>query len=630
MTDNYSLSSNKNNNSKENIISKEKIKYNKTYKSNNQKKVENLIDNNIKLNLSISSKNQRKSKKNYSIVQNKSLISKKYLDSIEKNNNSIEKIEEFHEENDEINKKEKDEKRKEQEVNKKEKEEKEEKIEKNYFNIIKDLESQILEIKEFYSKKITNLNLNIKQKDSSIISLTNSNNSLRHALELLTLRVDKILYNSKNNKNLNNNFPHCKSSSDISLDHQLKVKEKELNNQQKLINILRNDNKNIKSVVERYNLVDVNINLSDKLHEKEMEIKNLQKQMHIYELKIEEHNLCSDKIKNLNEEILSYKKEIELQKIDVKKNHKNYNELKNKLDKYGIPIEKLKFFRNQNNMKKSEISRNININTFRNSTKNNSIDYFSLKNENKKGNITDRQVPKKIHYYNSISPIKKKEISKNEVKINQEGLINILSSEEIIIIKKLFDDDEEKFSNFIKKINIIEKYISIKEKEMNQNIKLMENKLKKNKILLQEAQNIIKQKTNELLKLNSEIKDLNQVKVLLIQKIKDINNSLNKEKNNNKILKDENEKLKNSVFNIEGIIGSNIIKEKNDYYNSKEKSSPIFNEENNKIKIIKKQNIIEKNIVINFTNNNSSDISKEEYKNSREINIDKENNLNEN
>ena len=144
--------------------------------------------------------------------------------------------------------------------------------EKNYLKMIENLENRIKEINNFYSKKISNLNIDIKEKDNNIQSLSNSNNILRHSLELLTLRCDKILYNSRNNNVLNNfkKMQHSKSTNNLSLEKQLKIKEKEIKNQQKLIKILTNDNKNIKSVIERYNLVDVNINLNDKLHEKEV------------------------------------------------------------------------------------------------------------------------------------------------------------------------------------------------------------------------------------------------------------------------------------------------------------------------------------------------------------------------
>ena len=392
---------------------------------------------------------------------------------------------------------------------------------------------------------------------------------------------------------------HNKSTNNLSLEKQLKIKEKEIKNQQKLIKILTNDNKNIKSVIERYNLVDVNINLNDKLHEKEVEIKELQKQIEFYELKLEEHNLCAEKIKNLNEQILEYKKEIELQKIDIKKSYKNYSELKTKIDKYGASGEKLNLFRKTN--RKNSAGTNFNIKTLKNSNKN--LNNINEENENEQeklsGNKTDRIEPKKAYFFynknymrkSSLKNKNKKENSKNEVRMNKDGLINLLNSEELICIRKLFDDNEEKFSNFVKKINVIEKYIFVKEKEMNQTIKNMENKLKENTDLLKNAQLIIKLKTNELVKLNVEKKNFNENKIILIQKINDLNNSINEEKNKNLVLIEENSRIKNSIFNIEGIIGDNIMKEK-----IKNNNLANIYEEKKEINIFIKNNNLRDNI----------------------------------
>ena len=501
--------------------------------------------------------------------------------------------------------------------------------EKNYLKHIEELENRIQEINDFYSKKISNLNSNIKEKDNNILSLSNSNNVLRHSLELLTLRCDKILYNSRNNNILKNNkiIQHSKSTTDISLEHQLKVKEKEIQNQQKLIKILSNDNKNIKNSIEKYNLIDVNMNLNDKLYEKELEINNLQKTIKNYKSELKVHNLCSGKIDNLNKKILEYQKEIILQQ----KNIKNYKE-------------RFNIFKNGTNRKNSTESK-ININTFRNSNKTLDVENQNEnENESEKkifsGNKTDRQEVKKVQFFynknsknikiSKISPIKKdKEKDKNkegedkaDVKINKEGLINLFNSEELICIKKLFEENEEKFNTFVKKINVIENYIFVKEKEMNQNIKNMENKMKKNNDMLKKAQNIIKEKTKELVRLNIEIKDLNQIKTLLIQKIKELNNTINEEKNNNQILKEENLRIKNSIFSIDGIIAGNIIKEKSEKYkvisnNDKEKIEYNINfkdKDNNKKEGYRANPGIEmeeeKNINKKFFTNQSLSISK--------------------
>ena len=520
-----------------NISSEKTSKAQNIEKDNNKKKLEHFIDNNIiKSNMALKQPNEKKIKRKYSVLN---IRPKLNINNIE-NNKKENKVE-----ND-----------------------------KNYLKIIEDLEKRIKEIDDFYTKRISNLNIDMKEKDNYILSLSNSNNILRNSLESLTLRVDKILYNSRNNNNSNNNkLQQSKSTTDMSLEYQLKIKEKEIKNQQKLIKILTTDNKNIKSTIERYNLVDVNINLNDQLHEKDVEISNLQKKLHNSELKLEEHNLCSEKIKTLNEQILAYKKEIELQKVNVKKSNKIYTDLKTKIDKYGISGARLNYIKNKNNKKNSDDILDINIHTLRNNN-NNSIylNNENIENDYEKvlsGNKTDRLEGRKVNiYYNKnnmkLSPIpkNKNENLKNENKINKEGLIILFNSEELLSIKRLLDDNEEKYYNFIKKINIIEKYVSVKEKEMNQNIKIIENKLKKTNELYTEAKNTIKEKEKEITKLNLEIRDLNQIKLLLVQKIKELNIFLSTEKNNNQMLKDENIKIKNSIFNIDGIVGKDLIKEK--------------------------------------------------------------------
>ena len=534
-------------------------------KTLNKKKLEHIIDDNININI------KRNPQKNYSV---KNIISKLNINL--SNNNKKEKniIHNIKEESEkEIIKKEDIDEEKEKEEKEKGKEK-----EKNYLKIIEELENRIQELNNFYTKKISNLNSDIKEKDNNIISLSNSNNALRHSLEVLTLRCDKILYNSRNNNILNNSkkMQQSKSTTDIYLEHQLKIKEKEIKNQQKLIKILSTDNKNIKNTIKKYNLIDVNMNLNDKLYEKELEINSLQRTIKDYKLELKEHNSCYEKIENLNKQILEYQKEILLHKKNIKNNNEKLNILINK------PI------------RKNSINSKNNINTFRNSNKTLNIEKENESERISSGNKTDRQEPKKIYFYyknnniniKRISPIKKDKEKENNNKEensnnnNNEGLINLFNSEELLCIKKLFEENDEKYNNFIKKINVIEKYIFVKEKEMNQNIKNMENKMKKNNDMLKKAQDIINEKTKELIKLNIEIKELNQIKNLLIQKIKELNNIINEEKMNNQNLKEENIKIKNSIFNIDGIIAGDIIKEKSgklEVYNNKEKNENNIN-----------------------------------------------------
>lgn len=70
------------------------------------------------------------------------------------------------------------------------------------------------------------------------------------------------------------------NNSQEDLQHQLDIKEKELKNQQQLINILTKDNKNIRKILTDFGIShdnNSNINMADKIHEQYQEIQKLQK-----------------------------------------------------------------------------------------------------------------------------------------------------------------------------------------------------------------------------------------------------------------------------------------------------------------------------------------------------------------
>jgi hypothetical protein len=158
--------------------------------------------------------------------------------------------------------KEKEEKEEKEEINKEEEEDDNEKLtqrikeslptwhEKSKFiEKIKQLEEQIVQINIDYTNDIQKYKDEIEKKEKDIKKLITTNNSLKNSLEILTQRLDKILVNSNQQKikltkqmNINNN-------SQEDLQHQLDIKEKELKNQQVLINILKKDNTNIRNIL---------------------------------------------------------------------------------------------------------------------------------------------------------------------------------------------------------------------------------------------------------------------------------------------------------------------------------------------------------------------------------------------
>ena len=75
----------------------------------------------------------------------------------------------------------------------------------------------------------------LEQNEKQIKRLINTNKNLKNSLELLTQRLDKVIINTTNKKIKTEN----KSTELQDLQHKLEIKEKELKNQQQLINILK-------------------------------------------------------------------------------------------------------------------------------------------------------------------------------------------------------------------------------------------------------------------------------------------------------------------------------------------------------------------------------------------------------
>ena len=365
---------------------------------------------------------------------------------------------------------------------------------KEYINKIKELEDTINQMNSEFSKEIQIHKNEILEKEKNIKKLITSNNNLKNSLEILTQRLDKILINSnqqkvKVNKIINNNQED--------LQHKLDIKEKELKNQQQLINILTKDNKNIRKILNDFGISNENnsnINMAEKIHEQYQEIKKLQK--NIKELKEKNNSTNASPEKNK-------KKELNL----------NTDELNNK---YGG-----KLYLNKNKkFMLNFIQRPVNK-------------LFTNKSQN------DLKVKKKTIY-----GINAKE------EFNPEDLFTV---EEIDILKNSFYD-ENRYKNFLNKITILQKATVSKEKEMAIKVKLFENQLKEKDKEIKSIKDNSKEKDNKIIELNVQNKELKKIQEDLIIKINDLANELNAlEEKNQEILK-SNEQIKNSIFNIDGII----------------------------------------------------------------------------
>ena len=371
-----------------------------------------------------------------------------------------------------------------------------------YIQKIKELEEQIKKINIDYSNEI-------EKKEKDIKKLVNTNTNLKNSLEVLTQRLDKFLINKTNQKLKKANKIDENKKDD--LKYQLEIKEKELKNQQQIINILKKDNKNIRNILNNLGYNENNINLIEKINQQYKDIINLQKNFKEYK---EKHSSCtininSKKINSFKDDSAHKKKNLKLALNSITPTKRSNNIIKNKSQSLDNIIKKHEYLR---------ISSSFNY---------------------------------------------------NKNKSNPES---VFTESELKLIKNYFND-EEIYKNFINKINILEKSSIVKEKEMNLKIKSLENKLKDKEDELENIKKESKEKDNTIIGLNVQNKELKKTANELMNKINILSQTLSELDQQNKLIMKKNEQIKNTIFSIDGIIeakskeGNNIpiTKEANTY-----------------------------------------------------------------
>lgn len=456
------------------------------------------------------------------------------------------------------------------------------KIIERYKKKIIDLESKLSQVEVYHMKEISKLNDEINIKNKNLKILSNVNKRLKISLNNLTQKLDELIYKfTKDQKKLKlkNNIMNDKEKD---LEEQLVIKEKELKSQQNMINILSKDNKKLRHSLELNNF-ELNRSLSDKLFLKEQEIINLNKIIKDYEHKYLKHNECQKEIDILREKYLNNQKELLEKKKEIIINRKNITYLKSRFVNTQNAIDLInKNIKERNTKKKSKLNINI-LNSSPNS-------------------------PKIINTScNNFSPIKmKRELSENgknnaqTIDINNknkyEVIYNIFSEEEIDIIKKLYQNNCNKFQEFIKKIEILEKYQNSKDKAYLITLKKL--KMKINYFTDKEiiTENTIKDKDNKIFFLTRQIKELIKKKKVLNENNKKLlllldkaNKSYEEEKKAKKelahlLLKYQNENKKET-----DIHENNSIKEKKNITNNNNKNDKEVTTKNDNNIIVYKE-----------------------------------------
>ena len=382
-----------------------------------------------------------------------------------------------------------------------------------YLDKIKELEEKIKQINIDHSKDIQKYKDEIEKKEKDIKKLINTNNNLKNSLESLTQRLDKILVNSnqqkiKITKTINN-------TSQEDLQHQLDIKEKELKNQQQLINILSKDNKNIRNILNNFNNFGINennLNLKEKIQQQYQEIQNLQKNLKEYKLKLEQKQSSTQK--------------------NITSKNINFN-----TDEENSSPKKLNYFLHKTKKIK------IKLNSISGSAYN-----IHKKYNNKSQSVDFKDAQKKMHYRGINSSF-----SNNNNNNNSNIVETMFTTDEINAVKNSFYD-EQKYEIFMNKINILDKASKSKEKEMNMKIKLIENKLKEKEKELLEIKKLSREKESKIITLSILNKELKKNKEDLMNKINFLAQTLNELDQKNQMILKKNEQIKHSIFNIDGII----------------------------------------------------------------------------
>ena len=104
------------------------------------------------------------------------------------------------------------------------------------------------------------------------------------------------------------------------------------------------------------------------------------------------------------------------------------------------------------------------------------------------------------------------------------------------------------------KIKILHNASVTKEKEMNLKVKLFENQLKQKDKEISTLNEKSKEKENKIIELNVQNKELKKIQDDLILKLNYLANELNQSEEKNKQILKQNEKIKNTIFNIDGIL----------------------------------------------------------------------------
>ena len=352
---------------------------------------------------------------------------------------------------------------------------------------ISKLKNQLLNEKKIREKEISNIYSRINKKEIILQSISSVNVRLEKKYNLLKTKVNDL---EKRNLSLNDK--------DDPIKIVLNAKEKERKDFQSKINHLFNENNSTQNILDKYSDIESKRHKTDQLLLMEKENNKLKEEIQTMKILLKDHKDCHKEKEDLENKVKNLEKLVN----NSKKNNRN-----TELEYYSL--EEKYYNSNTDRAHKTKLQKQFS----------NEVNSLNLFNHNKNTFNT----PFHFYKYNITTQNYDYYIQKNSLrepkKISIKSIIKtdykLIDDKEKETLFKFFGEDKEKFDNFIKKIDKLEKYRNDSDNH-NKKIKILENQNK----LMDE----LEQKVNFLIKID-KAKD-NQIK-LLEAKIKEYKSNKN-------------------------------------------------------------------------------------------------------
>ena len=483
--------------------------------------------------------------------------------------------------------------------------------ENEYIGILENLKFKLKNIEQNTENEENKLIIKNSEKEKRLQLLTNSNLKIKKTLNLLTEKIEQIKSKLGKNKNGNSqtqkiNKSYTKDKSDEKLeDKDFSKQDQDIKSKQKLINILSNENRSLKKHLDHYYELNTNNKIYVEIRQKDNMKKNLAKEIKIYETIINKHMTeCVDKINKLKEELGQIQSNLSEQNLVYHNKSKDYIYLQSKFS-----LQKKEDEKYYNELKNKQKFLDMNKHPYLmnlNSEKNEAIKiYLNKRNE------LSREIE------NGLIAKYEKIVSLPKIDINREGKVvsSIFSEEEMEKIKNLYNDDEEKFQNFVEKVTELERGENENKEgdELLEEYTQLENEVQEKEENIFVEQHNLKKKDNEINSMKQEYRNVLKKNIKLKKEEKNLKENLDKIKYKySTIIKQQNahKEINNIIDGINDIVtGSKKNKEKiEEENNNKEKK-----EENNE-----GDNIEQKNEENNENNELEEEFEGEEGENQNE------------